>query len=552
MKHFCTSYRVKCFKIIELFGGTMKIIEKKKNPKNLKIMSENDPPKLSSEEKVDLTLSKSVEENLEKFKAFLEESSDAVFREFKLGSQGIPCALVYIDGLVDKTIIHNHILKGLMYEIALLESKRGDAIDLDKAFSAVKEHALTVADIKIKDTLDECMKFVMSGEVALMVEGSDKIIIVSARGWPTRSISEPETEGVIRGPREGFTETLRMNTALLRRKCKDPNMVIKTISLGRRSKTDVAYVYIKGIANEELVEEVERRLATIDVDQIMESGQVEQWIQDSPLSPFPQVQVTERPDKTVAGLVEGRVAILVDNSPFALIVPAGMYQFYQSPEDHYDRWIISSILRTLRWIGSLVATFTPATYVAIISFHPGFLPTQLALAIAATRANVPFPAFIEALLMETTIELLREAGARLPKPIGQTIGIIGGIIIGDAAVKAGITSPTMVLIVAVTAIASFIIPSYSAAIAFRIIRYPLIILGASMGMYGVMLGFIVVNIHLVSLKSFGMNYMAPQAPLIPQDWKDFIIRLPHSFLKRRPVQYYPVDIDRVDQDAIKR
>ena len=272
-------------------------------------------------------------------------------------------------------------------------------------------------------------------------------------------------------------------------------MVIKTISLGRRSKTDVAYVYIKGIASNELIEEVESRLASIDVDQIMESGQVEQWIQDNPTSPFPQVQVTERPDKTIAGLLEGRVAILVDNSPFALIVPTGMYQFYQSPEDYYDRWLISSILRTLRWVGSLVATFTPATYVAIVSFHPGFLPTQLALAIAATRANVPFPAFIEALLMETTIELLREAGARLPKLIGQTIGIIGGIIIGDAAVKAGITSPTMVLIVAVTAIASFIIPSYSAAIAFRIIRYPLIILGASMGMYGVMLGFIVVNIQ---------------------------------------------------------
>ena len=530
----------------------MKIIRKKKNPKNLKIMSENNPPKLSSEEKVDLTLSKSVEDNLKKFKTFLEESSDAVFREFKLGSQGIPCALVYIDGLVDKTVIHNHILKGLMYEIALLESSRDHSIDLEKAFTAVKEHALTVADVKVADNLDECIKFIMSGEVALMVEGSSEVMIVSARGWPARSISEPETEGVIRGPREGFTETLRTNTALLRRKCKDPNMVIKTISLGRRSKTDVAYVYIKGIASNELVEEVEKRLANIDVDQIMESGQVEQWIQDNSMSPFPQVQVTERPDKTVAALIEGRVAILVDNSPFALLVPAGMYQFYQSPEDYYDRWIISSILRTLRWMGSLIATFTPATYVAIISFHPGFLPTQLAFAIAATKANVPFPAFIEALLMETTIELLRESGARLPKPIGQTIGIIGGLIIGDTAIRAGITSPTTVLIVAVTAIASFIIPSYSAAIAFRIIRYPLIILGTTLGMYGVMLGFIVVNIHLVSLKSFGMNYMAPQAPLIPQDWKDFMIRFPHNFMNRRPVQFYPVDIDRIDQDSIKR
>lgn len=530
----------------------MRIIRKKSNPNNLKTMKENDPPKLSSEEKVDLTLSKNVKENLAKFKAFLSESSDAIFREFKLGSRGIPCALVYIDGLVDKNIIHNHILKGLMYEISMLESGREKPIEVENAFEAVKEHALTVADVKVIDNLDKSMLFVMSGEVAVMIEGSDKILIVSARGWPSRSIDEPETEGVIRGPREGFTETLRFNTALLRRKCKDPNMVIKTIRLGRRSKTDVAYVYIKGIASNELVEEVEKRLASIDVDEIIESGQVEQWIQDSYLSPFPQVQVTERPDKTVASLCEGRVAILVDNSPFALVVPAGMYQFYQSPEDYYDRWIISSLLRTLRWVGSLLAAFTPATFVAIISFHPGFIPTQLALTIAANRANVPFPAFVEALLMETTIELLRESGARLPKPIGQTIGIIGGIIIGDAAVRAGITSPTMVLVVAVTAIASFIIPTYSAAIGLRIIRFPLIILGATMGMYGVMLGFIAVNIHLVSLKSFGMNYMAPQAPLIPQDLKDFIFRFPNQFMKRRPIQYYPVDIDRIDQDFTKR
>jgi len=530
----------------------MKVIRRKRNPKNLKIIRENDPPRLSSEEKVELTLSKSVKENLKKFKAFLEESSDAVFREFKLGTLGIPCALVYIDGLVDKNLVHNNILKGLMYEITLLESGRNRPVKLDKAFDIVKEHALTVAEVKEADSLDEAMNFVMSGEVALMVEGVNKIIIVGAKEWPQRSIEEPQTEGVIRGPREGFTETLRANTALLRRKCKDPNMVIKTIKLGRRSKTDVAYVYIKGITSNELVEEVERRLADIDVDEIMESGQVEQWIQDNSMSPFPQVQVTERPDKTIANLVEGRVAILVDNSPFALIVPAGMYQFFQSPEDYYERWIISSILRTLRWIGSFVAAFATATYVAVISYHPGFVPTHLALAIAATRANVPFPAFVEALLMEITIELLRESAARLPKPIGETIGIIGGLIIGDAAVRAGITSPTMVLIIALTAIASFIIPSYNAAIGLRIIRFPLIILGTTMGMYGIILGFIAINIHLVCLKSFGMNYMAPQAPIILQDWKDFIFRFPHPFMKRRPVQFYPIDIDRRDQDFIKR
>jgi len=530
----------------------MKVIKRTRNPKNIKNMEKNNPPQLKAEEQVDLLLSKNLEENLQKFKAFLQDSTDVVFRDFKLGKEGISCGLVYIDGLIDKTTVHEHILKNMMYEITMLENSQGKAIDKAIAFEAVKNHVVSVAEIKEVDTLDEAMNMVFSGEVALMVDGFDKILIVSARGWPARGVTEPQTESVVRGPKEGFTETLRTNTVLLRRKCKDPNMVIKTVKLGRRSKTDVAYAYIKGITSNELIEEVEKRLNRIDVDQIIDSGQVEQFIQDNRFSPFPQVQVSERPDKVAAALMEGRVAILVDNSPFALIVPAGLYTFYQSPEDYYDRWLISSFLRTLRWIASIMAAFIPTIYVAIISFHPGFIPTPLALTIAASRANVPFPSFVEALLMELTIELLRESGARLPKPIGQTIGIVGGIVLGDAAIRAGITGPAMVLIVAITAIASFVIPSYSAAIGLRIIRFPLMLLGATLGLYGVMLGFIVINIHLVSLKSFGMNYMAPQAPIIPKDLKDFTFRLPGSMMKRRPIEYYPIDIDKMDQDPRKR
>lgn len=529
----------------------MRIIKKNKNPKNLETLEENNPPQLKSEEKVDITLSDTVEENLGKFKAFLEDSSDSVFRKFKLGSHSIPCALIYMDGLVNSSVINENILKGLMYEITMLETARDQAIDIKNAYEYVKEHAVSVGEIKEAETLDECMLMVMSGEVALIIEGSRKILIVNARGWPSRSISQPDTEGSIRGPKDAFTETLRTNTTLLRRKCKDPNMVIKTIKLGRRSKTDVSYVYIKGITNPELIEEVEKRLNQIDVDEIMETGQIEQWIQDSYLSPFPQVQITERPDTTISNVMEGRVAILVDNSPFSIIVPAGLYQFFQAPEDYYDRWIIGSFLRVIRWGASLLAAFVPSLYIAVITYHPGFIPTHLALAIAANRMNIPFPAFVEVLLMEITIELLRESGARLPKSIGQTIGIVGGIVIGDAAVRAGITSPSMVLLVAVTAIASFVIPTYSAGIALRLIRFPLMILAATLGLYGVALGFIIVNIHLASLKSFGFDYMTPQSPFIPQDSKDFIFRFPRHYLWRRPISLHPLDIDRMGQDPYK-
>jgi len=523
----------------------MKVI-RRKNPNNRKTIEERQSPKPKSEDRVSIPLSKDLKENLGKFKAFLEESADAVFREFKLGVTGIPCALVYIDGLTDKNVIHEAILKPMMYEVSELNQDRSLSLDHDLVFDFVKEHAVTVADIKEVECLDKAMLFVMSGEAVLLIDGFDKVLVISTRGWPARGVNNPEDEEVIRGPKEGFTETLRVNTALIRRKCKDPNMVIKTITLGRRSKTDVAYVYIKGITREELVKEVEERLNKIDIDQVIDSGQLEQLIQDNNMTPFPQVQATERPDKTVAGLLEGRVAILVDNSPYALIVPATFNQFFQSPEDYNERWILSSFIRLLRWISSFVAVFTPAIYIAILTYHPSLIPTKLALSISASRSGVPFPSLIEALLMESTLELLRESGARLPKAIGQTIGIVGGLIIGDAAVRAGITSPITVVIVAITAIASFVIPTYSTAIGLRTMRFPLMILAGFLGLYGVVIGFILLNIHMASIKSFGVEFMTPQSPIIIHDLRDFVIRAPYMAMKRRPVETDPIDMIRMD------
>ncbi len=526
----------------------MKIIKRKKNPKNKEVIEERQKIHTKSEERVSLELSKSVEENYEKFQAFLKESTDTVFRKFKLGKSGIDCALVYIDGLIDKTVIHDSILRPMMFEISELEAINETSLNPDNAYEFVLNHAISVADIKEIDSLDEAILFVLSGEVALIVDGFDKLIVVSARGWATRGISNPESEGVVRGAREGFTETLRTNTALLRRKCKDPNMVIRTIRLGRRSKTDISYAYIKGITNPKLIEELEERLNKIDIDQITDSGHLEQLIQDNSWSPMPQIQATERPDKAVANLMEGRIVILVDNSPFALMVPATFSQFFQSPEDYNERWLVSTFIRGLRWISSFLAVFTPAVYIAVVTYHPGLIPTRLALSIAATRAGVPFPSIIEALLMELTIELLRESGARLPSAIGQTIGIVGGLIIGDAAVSAGLTSPIMVIVVALTAIASFVIPTYSAAVGLRTMRFPLMVIASFLGLYGVVIGFIFINIHLVSIKSFGMDYMTPQAPTIFQDLKDFVVRVPSRKMRQRPIQAYPIDMIRMDLD----
>ena len=421
------------------------------------------------------------------------------------------------------------------------EGWRDRPIDNIEAFDGIKQHAVSVGEIEDIDTLDDAMYSILSGDIIIIIDGFDQFVGVGAKNWPNRGIAEPEGEVTIRGSREGFTELIRFNTALLRRRCKDPNLVIKGTKVGKRSQTGIAYAYIKGIVNPNLVDEVERRLNSIDIDAIVDSGQLEQLIQDNYLTPFPQIQATERPDKAIANIFEGRIVIIVDNSPFALIVPATFQQFFQSPDDYSERWMFSSAIRFLRWIASFFAILTSGVYIAIVSFHPGFIPTDLAISIAASRVTVPFPAFIEAILMEITIELLREAGARLPKPIGSTISIVGGIIIGDASVKAGIASPITVIIVAITAISSFIIPTYSLSIAIRMLRFPIMILAGILGLYGVILGFIFIITHLVTLKSFGVDYFTPQAPIRPSEWRDYIFRLPIQTQKYRPESLNPID-----------
>jgi len=531
----------------------IKIIKKDKSKRDeLKNQEEKKQgQKQAPEETVSSKFSRNFDENFDKFKEYLHESDDVIFRQFTSIVGNTKCGVIFVDGLVNKDLIQMHIIRPLMEFGEELKKDEQQERKKENAALLLMEKVVTAAEIEEAENLDKAMLPLLSGDTILIIDGYDKAIVIGTRKWENRGVQEPASETVVRGPREGFAESLRFNTALIRRRVRDPNLVQKTLTVGRRSKTSVVLSYIKGIARPDLVETIEKRIKAIDIDDIFEGGEIEQLIEDNGLSPFPQMQNTERPDKVVAGIMEGRVAIIIDGSPFVLIAPANLYQFFQSPEDYYERWIIGTILRFLRWIGSVLATFGPSLYIAIVSFHPGMLPTTLALSVAASREGVPFPAFVEALLMEVTIELLREAGARLPKPIGQTIGIVGGIIVGDAAVRAGITSPFMVIIVSITAISSFIIPSYNAAIAFRIIRFPIMVLAATFGMYGIMLAFIMINIHLVLLKSFGADYASPVAPILINDLKDTIIRAPLKFLKRRPEFVDPIDIDRYRQDPIK-
>lgn len=481
-----------------------------------------------------LTNSKSIEENTRRLKERLKDCDDIVYKEFRVGEeQNLKFLLVYTDGMSSRDMLNEAVLNALMVharEVPPNAPEPGEEL-----YRLVRYGGLPASELSDNDNLEDAILAILIGDAALFIDSTEKCIIIGAKGWPMRSVSEPNTESLIRGPRDGFTETFRVNTALVRRRIRDHKLKLKQMRVGKRSFTDVGIMYIEDIVSPELVDEVIRRVNTIDIDAVIESGYIEQLIEDNYMSPFPQINVTERPDEAAASLYEGRVVILVDNSPFALIVPITLNSLFQSPEDYYDRWYIASILRWIRYSASIISLVLPAIYIAVTSFHPGILPAKLVISIASARQGIPFPALIEAFLMEATFELLREAGLRLPVPIGNAIGIVGGIVIGSAAVEAGIVSPIMIIIVAITAISSFSIPNYSLSVGFRMLRFLLMVFAGVLGLYGIMLGVLLILSHLVRLKSFGVPYMSPYVSFIGSDFKDTIVRAPTFLMEKRPI-----------------
>ncbi|WP_066186527.1 MULTISPECIES: spore germination protein [Gracilibacillus] len=491
-----------------------------------------------AEENFSLDIETNLAGNLENIKNMLEEPSDLVIREFTMNNHRT--AIVYIDGLVDSKYVHDHIMDDLKQASSLPNDK-------EQLFDTIHWEVLTVTGIELGQSLDDVSNAILSGRTVFYLDGMTQVLIMGTRGGENRAIEEPASESLIRGARDGFVENLRTNTSLIRRHISDPNLRFKNYKVGRRSKKDLLVVYVDGIVNPDIVEEIKRRLETIDMDDAPESGYIEQWIEDSFLSPFPQVLNTERPDKAADAVLQGKVVIMLDRTPFVLIAPATFGSSLHSPEDYYWRWSLATLIRVLRYLAAFISVFLPALYIALVSYHQGLIPSDLAFSIAATRDGVPFPPFIEALIMTVTMELLREAGLRLPTAIGQTIGIVGGLVIGEAAVSAGIVSPIMVIVVALNAIASFALPSYSIAISFRILQFGLMVGAAIFGLYGIVLGYIMINIHIVNLTSFGVPYSSSFAPSFLDDWKDLVLRAPITMKTRRPSYMKTNDEKRMDK-----
>lgn len=474
-----------------------------------------------TEQLQDLPLSASLEQNVQSLEALFRHASDWILRRFRLAG-GRPAALVYLDGMVDVAVIDDHLVKPLMYDAFPLRT--GQAAPSIQ--EVLKAHAVAHSQVTEACSLGEVVNAVLDGDAVLLVDGESVGLAVSQRGWQKRALTEPPSEATLRGPREGFTETLRTNTSLLRRRLRTPSLKFEALTLGTYSRTDVAVAYLDRIAPDALVQEVRSRLERIVIDAPQGIQYLEELIRDAPLSLFPTVRITERPDAVTSELLEGRVAILMANTPFVLVVPAPFWSFFQSPEDYYHMPFVSSALRGLRLVFAFLALVLPAAYVAVTTFHADMVPTSLLITVAAAREGVPFPALLEALMMEVMFEVLREAGLRLPRQVGQAVSIVGALVIGEAAVTAGIVSAPMVILVAITGIASFTIPSYEMALAIRFLRFPVLFLAGFLGLFGVGVGLMFILAHLADLQSFGIPYLYPLAPLQPGALPDVLVRRP--------------------------
>ncbi|WP_309119552.1 spore germination protein [Paenibacillus sp.] len=476
-----------------------------------------------------------VERNIERAVRDLGASDDVVIRPVRYEqSEEAAAAVVYIDGLSDADVVNSYIFDMLnrsLYDVFRHEEAEERKIDMARL---ARELLVGIGSIRSATDMGSVYRHLLSGEAIIFIDGMDCAYRADIRQWKGRDITESSNQTSVRGPRESFTETLRTNTSLIRRRIKDPRMRLETTAIGRRTRTDVTLVYLDGIAKPSVVAETRKRLRSIDIDSVLDSGYIEELIEDGRYSLFPTIYNTEKPDGVASQLLEGKVAILVDGTPSVLLVPAQFTTFLQSTEDYYQRAFYASLLRILRFGSLFISLLLPSLYIAITTFHRDMLPATLLFSLAAQREGVPFPAFVEALVMEVTFEILREAGLRMPKAIGQAVSVVGTLVIGQAAVEAGIVSAAMVIVVSVTAISTFTIPSYSASIPIRILRFAFMGAAASFGLFGIAMGMFALLLHLCALRSFGEPYMSPLSPFRASEMEDTLIRMPRWLRFKRP------------------
>lgn len=474
-------------------------------------------------------ISKNIKSNIDTFNAIFTNCDDIKKRKMFFGKYAdVECFIAYVEITANDRVLTESIL-GKMYE----RFANMSASQIKKYLQINGPGIMEINELK---TVEAAAEGMLTGDLVFFIEGHERAYKLAGNGYPHMGVQKPRSEQVIRGSHEGFADSVKSNTALIRKRIRSTKLKVKEIRYGIRSNTTLALVYMEDIVRPEYLKQVEDGLEKYIVDGVTDSGMVEQILENSWKSPFPQFQTTERPDKAAMAVLDGRVVLLSDNSPIGLLLPTNYNCFFQTSDDYYNRWQIATLERIIRYMASFLTIFFPALYLAVTNFHTQVLPTELILSFAAARKGVPFPAVIELLIMELAFELLREAGIRIPGNMGNAIGIVGGLIVGQAAVEANLVSPIVVIVVALTALSSFAVPNEGFVAAFRIIKFGLIFLATLGGFYGVLIGTILILIHLSGLKSFGIPYLMPivGAELNNyQDARDTIIRQPFFRLPRR-------------------
>ena len=493
-----------------------RLMQPQQDPKLLRqggLRDASQPQGTGSRKQARVRLNRDLMENMVKVRALSQNSTDLLERQIEVS--GVPVAILMCEGMVNLQLFTQILVRPLT-ELSL-ENADGEAVA-----RWVSRETVLSGDQKEFFTYDELFSFLMAGFVVLLIDGVDRGIACGMQGYSFRSVSEPSTEMNITGSREGFVEPIRVNQTMIRRRLRSPSLKFEMYPIGEKSRTDICLVYLTDTADPRMVEEVKRRLGKLSSDILLSQGYLRPYLEGQPLSPFSSVGTTERPDTLCAKINEGRIGILVDGTPFALVVPYLFEEHFQSMDDYSYRPYYGSFIRLLKYFAFLLSIFLPGGYVAITSFSPEMLPDTLLFNIAASEQQTPFSMMTEALVIHLIYEIMREAGLRLPRPVGHAVSIIGALVIGDAAVKAGIIGSSMVMVVALTALSSFVVPSlYEPA---AILKFVFILVGGTWGLFGISVGFVLLLTNLCTLESLGVPVMAPLSPCAPADLRDGLWR----------------------------
>ncbi|MEE6451595.1 spore germination protein [Gottfriedia acidiceleris] len=493
--------------------------------------------KQSKEVKTPVVLSSDLQKNLHNLNSELKYCADLIVREFEVGvNHKRKMALIHLQGISNGETISQFIVDPILRKWKNTELE--DLSDIN-FFNDLKDNTFDVPQVKTETEWNNIMISILNGDTAIFINHLEKVLLIDTKSGQFRSVSESTGQTIIRGPKDSFTESIATNMSLLRYRLRSAQFKMEMIKVGDVTNTSVVISYLDDKVDQDILRTIKEKLKNSKVNGVLESVNIEYLIESKPLSPFPTVLDSERPDVIAANLLEGRIGIIVDGSPMGLVLPATLPMFFQSPDDYNQRYIVGTFLRFLRFIAFFTSLLVSALYLALITHHRSMIPTPLLVSLAAQRESVPFPAIVELLLMEFAFEIIREASIRSPRVLASTVSIVGALVVGQAVVQAGIISTAMIIFVSITGISSFTLPYYSVAASARLLRYLFILSAGIAGLYGIALMFLFWLVHLNTLDSFGVPYLMPVSPLSIRDNEDNFIRLPWKNLKTASQDYVP-------------